>query len=181
MNIFQMTGLSGAGKTSIATLTAERLSSLGITTEVIDGDTYRKTVCKDLGFSKHDRCENIRRLGVIAYDFAKVTQVVIISAINPFKDVRDELNFKYGAKVIYIECSMDTLVKRDTKGLYKLALLPDSDSRKLKNLTGVNDEYQPPIKPDLILNTNNFTIEESTQDLISYIKCCLQLPKNITI
>lgn len=164
--IIQMTGLSGAGKTTIALATKERMDFLGIPLEVIDGDVYRKTLCKDLGFSREDRCENIRRLGALAHALGAP---VIISAINPFASARLALREAYGAKTVWVDCPLPVLVTRDTKGLYRRALLPDGHPDKLYNLTGVGDAYEPPVEADLVLRTDCQTPEESVERLVGFI------------
>lgn len=172
--IVQFTGLSGAGKTSIAQAVKTKLESLGLRTEVVDGDQYRQTICKGLGFSKEDRCENIRRLGLVAESFRRQNQIAIISAINPYDEVRQELKENYGAKTIWINCEVNVLIDRDTKGLYKRALLPDGHPDKINNLTGINDTYEAPKDADLILYTSHETLEESTEKVFQFICSNLQ-------
>ena len=167
--IIQFTGLSGAGKTSIAEKLKQLLESKGIATEVIDGDKYRQTICKGLGFSKEDRCENIRRLGKVAQSFSQQGVVAIISAINPYEEVRKELKNSYNAKTIWIDCDLDILVERDTKGLYKRALLPDGHPDKIYNLTGINDAYEAPTDADLVINSGAESLEESVEKVFGYV------------
>ena len=167
--ILQFTGLSGAGKTSIAEKVKQLLEANGIFAEVIDGDKYRQTICKGLGFSKEDRCENIRRLGKVAHTFSQQGVVAIISAINPYDEVRQELIQLYNAKVIWINCDMPVLFARDTKGLYKRALLPDGHPDKIYNLTGVNDVYEAPAEPDLVINSGNESLEESAKKVFEFV------------
>jgi adenylylsulfate kinase len=169
MPIFQFTGLSGAGKTTLAKRVTEIFDEKKIQVEIIDGDVYRKTICKDLGFSKEDRMENIRRLGFVAHQFSIQNKTVIISAINPYEASRNELALKFGAKTIYIKCDIDILTQRDTKGLYKRALLPDSHPDKLLHFTGINDLYEEPLAADLIIDTNLETIDESAEKIYNFI------------
>lgn len=169
MLIIQLTGLSGSGKTTLSNNVKQSLAAENLKTEIIDGDVYRKTLCKDLGFSKEDRCENIRRLGRAAGEFADNVDVVIIAAINPFEDMREELKQQYKAKIVWIKCAVDELVNRDTKGLYKRALLPDGHPDKLYNFTGINDEYNEPVDYDLVLNTDAESIEDSTGRLFHWV------------
>lgn len=169
MSIFQFTGLSGAGKTTLALRVAELLKQNNTAIEIIDGDVYRKTICKDLGFSKEDRQENIRRLGAAAHSFSRQNIIVLIAAINPFEDVRQELQTQYGAKTIWIQCSLDTLTQRDTKGLYKRALLPDAHPDKLFHFTGISDLYEEPINPGIIIQTDKEPIEASAHKIYTYI------------
>ena len=170
MLLIQFTGLSGSGKTTIAYTAKEKLSAAGIDVEVIDGDEYRKTICKNLGFSYEDRVENLHRLGFVGKLLLKNGVISIISAINPFESVRKELaENSQNVKTVWINCSLDALIERDPKGLYKRALLPDNHPDKLNNFTGVNDTYENPISPDLILYTDKETPEESSQRLVDFI------------
>lgn len=173
MLVIQLTGLSGAGKTTIANHVKMLLQSSNIPVEVIDGDLYRKTVCSDLGFSKEDRCENIRRLGKIAFEFSQKNIIGILAVINPFEEVRNELKVKYFAKTVFIDCDLKTLIHRDTKGLYQRALLSDEHPRKLFNLTGINDPYEPPTDPDLIIRTYIEDQKISAKKLYNFILSCI--------
>ncbi len=169
MAIFQLTGLSGAGKTTLATKSIELLQSNGIDAELIDGDIYRKTICKDLGFSKEDRIENIYRLGKIAKEKDNKHKVIIIAAINPYNEARENLAKFYNAKIIWINCSIDMLIRRDTKGLYKRAVLPDQHPEKISLLTGVNDVFEKPQHAHLIINTDVDAIEVSAKKMYHFI------------
>ena len=167
--IIQFTGLSGSGKTTIADGVKRKLEAEGIPVEVIDGDRYRQTICKDLGFSKEDRHENIRRLGNVAFAFDQKNFVAILAAINPYAEIRYELREKYHSKIVYLECNLSTLVERDTKGLYKRALLPDEHPDKLFHLTGISDPYDIPSDANLVLKTDIETIEQSVEKLYHFI------------
>ena len=169
MPLFQMTGLSGAGKSSIANLLKDRLLKMNHKVEIIDGDEFRKTICADLGFSKEDRIENIKRLGFVANLLARNEIITIIAVINPYHIARNELKTLYGAKLIYVKCDIETLRKRDTKGLYKRAFLPENHPDKIHNLTGVNDTFEIPENPDLVIDTELENIEESVQKLLNFI------------
>ncbi len=149
-----MCGLSGAGKTTLARSVKSKLDIQGIGAEVIDGDDYRKTLCKDLGFSKENRLENIRRLVAVAGTFSDNGVVSIVSAINPYSELRKELKTLYrNVKLIHVDCPLHVLIERDTKGLYQKALLPEGHPEKITNLTGVNDAFDVPGNPDLYINT----------------------------
>lgn len=170
MLLIQFTGLSGSGKTTIANLTKKKLAANSIDIEVIDGDDYRKTLCKGLGFSYNDRVENLRRLGVVGKLLLKHNIISIISAINPFESVRQELSkSSKSVKTVWINCSLETLIQRDPKGLYKRALLPDDHTDKLFQFTGISDLYENPMNPDLILNTDRETPDESATKLVDFI------------
>lgn len=164
-----MTGLSGSGKTTLAVALKKKLLEKGIMLEVIDGDVYRQTFNKDLGFSAADRKENMRRLGAIANIYKKQGIRSIIAAINPFEDARHELRAQYDAKIVWVNCPLEVLVKRDTKGLYKRAFLPEGHPDKITNLTGVNDVYENPTNADLVINTGIMNIDECTEQLVNYV------------
>ncbi len=168
--IIQFCGLSGSGKTTLALKAKEHFSAQKINIEVIDGDEYRKYLCSDLGFSKPDRDTNIRRLSFVADKFSQYGIIPILCAINPYEETRKEIVGKYpNVKTIYVKCALEELIRRDTKGLYARALLPDSDPRKLVNLTGINDPFEVPVAPDLVIETDAETIEQSGKRLIDYI------------
>ena len=170
MPIFQLTGLSGAGKTTLASSVVEILLANGVDAVLIDGDVYRKTICKDLGFSKLDRLENIRRLGLVAHEFSSIGKTVIIAAINPYEEARIELSKKYAAKTVWIHCDLAVLQQRDTKGLYKKAALPDGHPDKLQFLTGVSDTYENPTNADLVIDTGRLSLEDSVAILLQFIQ-----------
>lgn len=169
MPLLLFTGLSGAGKSTLAAALAALLQS-SYNVEIIDGDHYRNTLNKDLGFSEADRRENIRRLVNVASQKSKAGIITIVAAINPFEDQRQQLVKEHGAQIVYIKCPMNILVERDTKGLYKRAMLPDEHPAKLHNLTGVNDRYDEPVKAALIIDTSAETIEAAAQRLYQLVK-----------
>jgi adenylylsulfate kinase len=163
-------GLSGAGKTTLAQNVKEKLSAYGRSVEIIDGDEYRKALFKELSYTENDRIENIRRLGFIAGKFSTHNIITIISAINPFKEIRDELLLVHtDVKIVHVDCPVEVLIKRDTKGLYAKALLPDGHPDKLYNLTGINDRFDVPKNPDVYINSATQTIGESTGVLFNFI------------
>ena len=168
--VLLLCGLSGAGKTTLATSVKSRLDETGIKTEIIDGDEYRRMLFKELGFSKEDRFENVRRLGFIASKFSAHGIVTLVSAINPYAEIRNELKNSYpNVKIVFIDCAVDKLIERDTKGLYKRALLPEDHPEKLHNLTGINDQFDAPESPELYLNTGIQDIQECTLLLCDFI------------
>ncbi|RPA67759.1 adenylyl-sulfate kinase [Cyclobacteriaceae bacterium YHN15] len=170
MLLIQLTGLSGSGKSTIARGVKICLEEKGFRTEVIDGDQYRKILCPDLGYSKEDRNENIRRLGFVANLLATQGIIAILAAINPYEEIREELK-GYGqhVKTVWIQCDLEILFLRDTKQLYKKALLPEDHPEKISNLTGVNDPFEIPSNPDLTIRTDMETEGKSIETLCAFI------------
>jgi adenylylsulfate kinase len=163
-------GLSGAGKSTLAEKIKNKLAAEDIFIEIIDADEYRQRLFKDLGYSMEDRFENIRRLGFLANKFSSHNIITIISAINPYDSIRKELVRTYkNVKVVHIDCDLNVLITRDTKGLYKRAMLPEGHPDKLSNLTGVNDPFEAPESPDLYINTDTLGIKESVSEVRSFI------------
>jgi adenylylsulfate kinase len=168
--IIQFCGLSGSGKTTLADRVNTLLKEQSVKCEIIDGDVYRKVLCADLAFSKEDRNENIRRLAFVASKLSAHGVVAIICAINPYDDIRKEVTSKYpNVKTVFIDCSIDVLVKRDTKQLYHKALLPEGHPDKINNLTGINDPFDVPSHCDLVIKTDSENIEDSAQKLLHFI------------
>jgi len=168
--IIQFCGLSGAGKSTLAKTTGVELRNRHLAVEIIDGDEYRKTLCTGLGFSKKDRIENIRRMAFVAGKLSDHNIISIICAINPYEEMRREIASAYkNVMIIHIDCLLETLKIRDTKGLYQKALLPDAHPEKILNLTGINDSFDIPVNPDLYINTDKHTISDCTNKIVSYI------------
>jgi len=169
--IIQFCGLSGSGKSTLAKATAAVLQKQGVAVEVIDGDEYRDSLCKGLGFSKPDRMENMRRMAFVAYQLSKHGIVAIICAINPYEEMRELVRQSYpGVITAHIDCSITTLAVRDTKGLYQKAFLPVNHPSHISNLTGVNDVFDIPVNPDIYINTDNTTIHNGVNKILLYIQ-----------
>lgn len=164
----QMTGMSGAGKTTISRAAAKKLKASGYKVELIDGDEYRQGVCKDLGFSKKDRLENISRLGFIGKVLARNNVISVMAAINPYESARKNLT-EEGALTVYVKCDLESLKRRDPKGLYRRALLEEGHPDRIDNFTGISDPYEAPADADLVIETNKETIEESVERLCDFI------------
>ncbi|MBB6501743.1 adenylyl-sulfate kinase [Pedobacter cryoconitis] len=160
-HIIQFTGLSGAGKTTLSNSLLDWGNKHNLKIKLIDGDVYRQTLCKDLGFSKADRLENISRLGAFAWSVSKDYDFIFIAAINPYQEGRDKLKLRYGALLIWLKCDLNTLIRRDTKGLYRKAMLPDTHADKIHNLTGLNDTFDHAENANLILDTNTLSPVET--------------------
>jgi len=170
MLLLQLFGLSGAGKTTLAHAVRNELINKNLKVEIIDGDEFRKVICKDLSFTKDDRIENIRRLGFVGNVLARNGVIAILSAISPYEIAREELKSQYqNVYSVWLKCSIEELIRRDTKGLYRRALLPESDPQKINNLTGINDTFEIPENPDLIINTGELGIDEARKILVKFI------------
>ena len=160
----QMTGLSGAGKTTLARAVEKRLKKKGFKVEIIDGDEYREGLCRDLGFSKEDRNTNIRRLGFVGKVLSRNNVITIMSAINPYEELRKELEETSGAKTVFIKCPVEKCIERDVKGLYAKAL-----SGEIKNFTGISDPFEEPNEAALIVDTTIDELEKSATVLEAFI------------
>jgi adenylyl-sulfate kinase len=167
-----LTGLSGAGKTTIAERLETALRARGQAVEVLDGDVVRTNLSKGLGFSKEDRDTNIRRIGFVAKLLSRNGVAVIASAISPYREVRDEVRGEIGNFVeVYVECPIDELVRRDVKGLYEKALRGEID-----NFTGVSDPYEAPLAPEVHVRSDRETVEESTDRVLAKLEELGYLP-----
>ena len=151
------TGLSGAGKTTISRAVAEILTSKGCKLEILDGDVVRENLTKGLGFSKPDRDENIRRIGFVAHLLTRNGVIVLVSAISPYREIREEVRGKIGDFVeVYVNAPLSVCEQRDVKGLYKRAR-----AGEIKSFTGIDDPYEPPTTPEIECNTDQEDISES--------------------
>jgi adenylyl-sulfate kinase len=151
------TGVSGAGKSTLSHLLEMRLRELGSNVEVLDGDVVRTHLSRGLGFSKEDRDENVRRIGFVCELLSRHGVIVIAAAISPYRAAREEVRERIPNFVeVYMTCPVEVLAERDVKGLYKKALAGD-----LPHFTGITDPYEPPLAPEVIVNSSSETPEES--------------------
>ena len=162
-----LTGLSGAGKSTIAERVAAELRRQGRRVEVLDGDAIRENLSKGLGFSKEDRDTNIRRIGFVAELLARNGVKVITAAISPYRSVRDEVRGLVGDHFleVYISTPLGVCEDRDVKGLYAKAR-----SGALKGFTGIDDPYEPPLNPEIEIATQGETPEESAARIIDLLE-----------
>ena len=139
---------------------------MGFHTEVLDGDEVRLRLSKGLGFSKEDRDENIRRISYVANIITRCGGVAITCAISPYREIRDEARKEIGRFVeIYVKCPIEECIKRDVKGLYKRAI-----SGEIANFTGISDPYEEPLKPEITLETNIETMDQSVEKILRVLK-----------
>jgi adenylylsulfate kinase len=157
------TGLSGAGKTTIAEIVEKELRARHGKIEVLDGDIVRTNLSKGLGFSRDDRDTNILRIGFVADLLARNGVGVIVSAISPFKEVRDQVRRNIGEDFveIFVDAPLEVCAERDVKGLYKKAF-----AGEIPQFTGVSDPYEPPAAPELHIKTNEEEPHESSRRVL---------------
>ncbi len=165
--ILWFTGLSGAGKSTVARAVRERLK--GHAVEILDGDEVRENLSKGLGFSKEDRDINIRRIGFVARLLARHGVIAVTAAISPYADTRDEvrrLAEQEGTRFveIYAKAEMSVLVERDVKGLYRKAL-----AGEIAHFTGVSDPYEPPRNPEIVVRSDHESVETSAARVLAYL------------
>ncbi|MBV8302280.1 MAG: adenylyl-sulfate kinase [Candidatus Dormibacteraeota bacterium] len=161
-----LTGLSGAGKSTIATHVAGHLVQKGHRVEVLDGDVVRQNLSAGLGYSKADRDTNIRRIGFVADLLTRHGVVVLVAAISPYREVRDEVRHKIERFVeVYVSCPVDVLAERDPKGLYRRALAGELD-----HFTGVSDPYEVPDAPEVVVDSSVESVDESVARVLQAVE-----------
>lgn len=171
-----MTGLSGAGKSTITQALAQRLRDRSYKLEVLDGDIVRTNLTKGLGFSKEDRDTNIRRIGFVSHLLTRNGVIVLVSAISPYRAVRDEVRSQIGDFVeVYVSAPLDVCESRDVKGLYKRAR-----AGEIKQFTGIDDPYEPPLTPEVNCETHTETVEQSVDKVIAKLEELGYIPTSVT-
>lgn len=166
------TGLPSSGKSTLARLLEKVLNDMDFHVEVLDGDEVRLRLSKGLGFSKEDRDENIRRISYVARIVTKCGGVALTCAISPYREIRDEARKEIGRFVeVYVKCSLEECIKRDVKGLYKKAL-----GGEIKNFTGISDPYEEPLNPEIIVETDKESHEESVNKIMKCLNSLRYLP-----
>ena len=167
------TGLSGAGKTTVSRLVQDRLRERGImNVEVLDGDVVRTNLSKGLGFSKEDRDTNIKRIAFVCNLLTRNGVPNIAAAISPYREVRDYARKEIKNFVeVFVKCPLEVLVQRDVKGLYKKAL-----AGELPNFTGVSDPYEEPLNPEVLIESDKETPEQSADKIIAKLEELGYLP-----
>ncbi|WP_297424211.1 adenylyl-sulfate kinase [Clostridium sp.] len=166
--VIWFTGLSGSGKSTIAVELEKELIQTGKLAYRLDGDNIRHGLCSDLGFSEEDRTENIRRITEVAQLFKDAGIITLVSFISPLKSMRKLARDKIGSEAfieVYVKASVEACIKRDPKGMYKKAI-----DGQIKDFTGISAAYESPQNPDIVIDTENLTIDECTKIIIDYIK-----------
>lgn len=161
------TGLSGAGKSTVASLLEKRLHEMGKLTYLLDGDNVRHGLNSDLGFSEEDRIENIRRVGEVSKLIVDSGVITISTFISPFKEDRENVRKLLGKDFIevFTDCPLEVCEKRDPKGIYKKAR-----KGEIKNFTGIDSPYEKPENPEITVSTHLNSLEECVELIISYLK-----------
>lgn len=156
-----LTGLSGAGKTTITEALEKKLRDSGCRLEVLDGDVVRTNLTKGLGFSKEDRDTNIRRIGFVSHLLTRNGVIVLVSAISPYRAIREEVKQTIGDFLeIFVNAPLAVCEGRDVKGLYAKAR-----SGEIKGFTGIDDPYEPPTHPDVECRTDLEELDESVDKI----------------
>ncbi len=166
--VIWFTGLSGSGKSTLALEVESALHQHGHLTYVLDGDNIRHGLNKNLGFSPADREENIRRIGEVAKLFADAGVITMTAFISPYRGDRDKARDLLGEGrfiEVFVDCALDVCEERDPKGLYKLAR-----AGEIKEFTGISAPYEAPANPEVVVNTGEQTLEESTQEVIAFLE-----------
>jgi len=160
------TGLPCSGKSAVADRVADILKSKGFYAERLDGDNVRQDLTRDLGFSKKDRDENIRRVTFVAKLLTRNGVVVLTSFISPYKEMRSHARTQIGSFLeVYVKCPIEVCIERDIKGMYKKAM-----KGEIKEFTGVSDPYEEPENPELVLETDKETLDESVGKVLAKIE-----------
>jgi adenylylsulfate kinase len=160
------TGLSSSGKTTISQAVQKKLLHAGNKVEWLDGDAVRQHISKGLGYSKEDRDENIRRIGYVAELLTRNGVIVLVSAISPYRAVRDEMRARIGKFLeVYVEAPLEVCQQRDINGVYRRAL-----AGEIHHVTGMDDPYEPPCSPDVVCHTARETREESVAKVIDRVE-----------
>lgn len=165
--VLWFTGLSGSGKSTVASSLEKRLHDMGKLTYTLDGDNVRHGLNSNLGFSDEDRVENIRRIGEISKLFVDAGVITIATFVSPFREDRQKVRELLGKDFveIYIDCPIEVCEKRDPKGIYKKAR-----AGEIKHFTGIDSPYESPINPEIVVSTHLNTLDECVDKLVAYLE-----------
>src|SRR6476620_11631591 len=172
------TGLSGAGKTTISKIVERELRDRGSKIEILDGDIVRENLSKGLGFSKEDRDTNIRRIAFVADLLSRNGVPVITAAISPYREIRDEARETMGERFIeiFVKASVEVCAERDVKGLYEKAF-----KGEIKEFTGVSDPYEEPSDPELVIDSEQHSPEESAALVVAKLEELGLVPAGVAV
>jgi adenylyl-sulfate kinase len=160
------TGLPCSGKSTLAEIIAPELARRGRTVDILDGDVVRTNLTKGLGFSKEDRDENIRRIGFVCGLITKHGGIAISAAISPYRSVRDEVRSKIENFVeVFVDTPLELCIQRDVKGMYKKAI-----AGEMKNFTGISDPYEAPLNPEIVIQTQKESEQESAARILGSLE-----------
>jgi adenylylsulfate kinase len=164
--VLWLTGLSGAGKSTVAAKLGPTLAERGHRVEVLDGDEVRTNLCQELGFSRQDRDTNIARIGYVAGKLSKHGVAVLVAAISPYREARDRVRSTVDTFVeVHVAAPVSTCAERDVKGLYAKAL-----AGEISNFTGVSDPYEPPLTPEIVLHTESESVDDSVEQVLTWLE-----------
>ncbi len=168
-----ITGLPGSGKTTIAARARELLESRGYRVEVLDGDWFRSAIDPEAGYTRDERARHLRRAAWVARLLARNGVIVICSFVSPYRDVREEVRRIVSEEVpfleVYARCPLEECIRRDPKGLYRMAL-----EGRIQHFTGISDPYEEPERPDLVLDTVSVGPDENAKALAEAIEATIQ-------
>lgn len=161
-----LTGMSGAGKSTVSDALIARLRCMDAKVELLDGDIVRTNLSQGLGFSREDRDINVQRIGFVAELLSRNGVIVVVAAISPYRAAREAVKSRIGNFVeVFMDCPMEVLAARDVKGLYKKAR-----AGEVANFTGISDPYEAPPQPDVTLRSDTETLDQSVGKLWSHLK-----------
>lgn len=164
-----LTGPPGSGKSTVSKLVVDELKKRGLShVELLDGDIVRQGICKGLGYSSEDRDENIRRIALVSELLTRNGVATVVAAISPYREARKAARQRIGADnfiEVYCKATVETCTKRDPKGHYQKAI-----NGEIEHFTGVSDPYEEPVEPELVLETESETPEQSTERVIDYLE-----------
>ena len=161
-----MTGLPGSGKTTIALEVENKLRAMGRNIEILDGDEVRKGLSSDLGFSKEDRQRHAKRVTYVAKVLTRNEVIVLVGLISPFRAFRQYAREEIGEFIeVFVDTSLEECIERDPKGLYKMAM-----DGQIKDLTGLQDPYEAPEDPELVIPTEDVTVEQAADMVMDQLR-----------
>jgi adenylyl-sulfate kinase len=160
-----LTGLPSAGKTTLARALAQELTRRGVDSELLDGDAVRRELWPELSFSREDRDTNVRRVGYIAELLSRHGVATLVALVSPYRDVRDEQRRRIERFVeVFVDCPLEVCVARDVKGLYAA-----QRAGSISGVTGVDDPYEPPLSPEVVVHSSRESVEASAARVLSYL------------